>query len=64
MGSRRVALVGVVFVAIAFFYLGFTNVVDPSTIVDDYAGFTLLIALGVAMSIMAYVLFSGVRNNS
>ncbi len=64
MGSRRVALVGLMFVGFAVFYLGFTQVVDPATIIDDYAGFTLLIALGAAMSIMAYVLFSGVRNDS
>ncbi len=63
MRPRRVALAGVVFVVIAFFYLGFTQAVDPASIIDDYAGFTLLIALGVAMSIMAYVLFSGARNS-
>jgi len=63
MGSRRVALTGVLFIAIAFFYLGFTQVVDPSTIIDDYAGFTMLIALGGAMSIMAYALFVLARHH-
>jgi hypothetical protein len=59
MGSRRVALVGLLFIGIAVFYLVFAAVVDPDRV--DYAGFTLLIALGAAMSIMAYVLFSGAR---
>lgn len=63
MMQRRAGLVGVVFVAIAFFFLGFTQVVDPANLIDDAAGFTLLIALGVAMSLMAYVLFSGLRNS-
>lgn len=63
MRERRAGLVGILFVAIAFFYLTFTQLVDPSTLIDDYAGFTLLIALGVAMSLMAYVLFSGLRNS-
>jgi hypothetical protein len=63
MGSRRVALVGLLFIGIAFFYLGFTQVVDPSTIIDDYAGFTMLIALGGAMSIMAYALFVLARHH-
>jgi hypothetical protein len=63
MGSRRVALIGLLFIAIAFFYVGFTQAVDPSTIIDDYAGFTMLIALGGAMSIMAYALFVLARHH-
>jgi drug/metabolite transporter superfamily protein YnfA len=62
MGSRRVALVGLLFIAIAVFYLAFSATVDPDRV--DFAGFTLLIALGAAMSIMAIVLFSGLRDNS
>jgi hypothetical protein len=63
VSGRRAALVGLMFIAVAFFYLGFTQVIDPATIIDDYAGFTLLLALGLAMSIMAYVLFSGLRQS-
>jgi hypothetical protein len=63
MSGRRAALVGVMFVAIALFYVGLTQVVDPSMLIDDYAGFTLLLALGLAMSIMGYVLFSGLRQH-
>jgi hypothetical protein len=63
MGSSRVALIGLLFVAIAFFYLGFTQAVDPATIIDDYAGFTMLIALGAAMALMSYVLFVLARHH-
>jgi len=59
MSQRRAALVGLLFIAIAAFYVAFAAAVESNLV--DFAGFTLLIALGVAMSIMAYVLFSGVR---
>lgn len=55
---RNAALIGVVFVAIAFVFwlvptIGHWHV--------DYAGTTMLVALGVAMSLMAYVLIAGSR---
>lgn len=61
MTARRAALVGVLFIAIAVFYYAFPTVIDPSTI--DLAGFTMLIALGGAMSLMAYVLFAGLQRS-
>jgi hypothetical protein len=60
MNSKRAGLVGLVFVAIAFFYLGLTLALGGN---PDYAGFTMLIALGAAMSLMAYVLFAGVSRS-
>ena len=62
MTPRRAALVGIVFILIAGFYYVFPYLVDPSVI--DYAGITMLIALGVAMSIMAFVLVAGTRQKS
>ena len=62
MNPRRAALVGIVFILIAGFYYVFPYLVDPSVI--DYAGITMLIALGVAMSLMAYVLVAGTRQKS
>jgi hypothetical protein len=61
MKPGRAALIGVVFVLIAALYLVFPMVVDPSLV--DYAGLTMLIALGAAMSLMAYVLVAGLRNS-
>jgi hypothetical protein len=60
MHSKRAALVGVVFVVIAFVYLGTTLALGGT---PDYAGFTMLIALGGAMSLMAYVLFAGLSRS-
>jgi hypothetical protein len=62
MTPRRAALIGIVFLLIAGFYYAFPYLVDPSVI--DYAGITMLIALGVAMSLMAYVLVAGTRQKS
>ncbi len=59
MNPRKAALVGIVFIAIAVFYYLFPTVVDPSHV--DWAGITMLIALGASMSIMAYVLFVGLQ---
>ena len=58
MTPRRAALVGIVFVVIGFCYwlvqyLAHFNV--------DYAGVTMLFALGAAMAIMSYVLVAGSR---
>ena len=57
---RNAALVGIIFVVIAFVYwalpyFGHFHV--------DYAGFTMLAVLGVAMAIMAYVLVAGSSND-
>lgn len=59
MSPRKAAAVGLVFVVIAAFYFAFPTVIDPSHV--DFAGLTMLIALGVAMSLMAYVLFAGIQ---
>jgi drug/metabolite transporter superfamily protein YnfA len=59
MQPRRAAAVGIVFIAIALFYFLFPHFVDPSHV--DYAGITMLVALGASMSIMAYVLFAGLK---
>ncbi len=61
MNPRRAALAGIVFLVIATFYFVFTSVVDVSRV--DYAGLTMLIALGGAMSLMAYVLFAGLSRS-
>ena len=62
MNPRKAAVVGIVFVVIAVIYATFTNVVDPNHL--DFAGLTMLIALGAAMSLMAYVLFAGLSHNN
>jgi hypothetical protein len=61
MNPRRAALVGIVFLVIAIFYFAFPTIVDPSHV--DYAGITMLVALGAAMSLMAYVLFAGLQKS-
>jgi hypothetical protein len=61
MNARRAPLVGIAFVLIAVFYFAFPMLIDPSHV--DYAGITMLIALGAAMSIMAYVLFAGLSKS-
>lgn len=62
MDPRKAAAVGIVFVVIAIIYATFTNVIDPAQL--DYAGLTMLVALGAAMSLMAYVLFAGLSHNN
>jgi hypothetical protein len=61
MNPRRAALVGIIFVVIAIVYFAFPTLIDPSHV--DYAGITMLLALGAAMSIMAYVLFAGLSKS-
>lgn len=61
MSPRRAALVGIVFVVIAVIYYAFPTLIDPTHV--DWAGFTMLIALGAAMSLMAYVLFAGLQKS-
>jgi hypothetical protein len=60
MKPKRAALVGLVFVAIAFFYL---TVQVVAGVPPDFAGFTMLLALGAATSLMAYVLFAGLQQS-
>jgi hypothetical protein len=61
MQPRRAAAAGLVFFVIAAFYYVFQAAVDSSHI--DYAGLTALVALGFATSIMAYVLFAGIKQD-
>ena len=56
MKPKRAALVGLMFVGIAFFYLGAQTMAGVPV---DFAGFTMLLALGAATSLLAYVLFAG-----
>ena len=61
MTPRRAALVGIVFLLIAGFYWAFPYAVDSTHV--DWAGITMLIALGAAMALMAYVLVAGTRES-
>jgi len=61
MNPRKAALVGIVFVVIAIGYYAFSALIDPTNI--DYAGITMLVALGAAMSLMAYILFAGLSKS-
>ena len=57
---RNAALVGIIFIVIAFFFwivLTMAGLTEPYNLVA--AGTTLLLFLGVAMAIMAYVLVAG-----
>jgi hypothetical protein len=58
MTPRRSLLVGLIFVVIAAIYWGIQVYAGWPV---DYAGITMLLALGVAMSIMTFVLFAGLR---
>ena len=64
---RNAALLGLIFVAIGLIYLIVPNVLGVNDVngdvnyLDVAAGATMLLALGVAMSIMAYVLAVGTR---
>ena len=61
MKPRRAALAGIVFPVIAVFYLAFQVAGGAPRL--DWAGFTLLVALGAATSIMAYVLFASLSRS-
>ena len=61
MKPRRAALAGLVFPIIAVFYFAFQIAGGAPRI--DWAGITLLLALGAAMSIMAYVLFASLSRS-
>lgn len=64
---RNAALLGLIFVAIGLIYLIVPNVLGVNdqngdvNYLDVAAGATMLLALGVAMAIMAYVLAVGTR---
>ena len=60
MTPRRAALVGLVFVAVAAVFYAFPTALGGTL---DWAGLTMLLALGAAMSLMAYVLFSGMSRS-
>jgi preprotein translocase subunit SecY len=53
---RNSIFVGLVFVAIAIVYWAVPTIGGWHV---DYAGTTMLLALGVAMSLMAYILIAG-----
>jgi hypothetical protein len=61
MHPRRAALGGLIFPVIALGYYVFSSTVEPGH--TDPGVLVMLLALGVAMSIMAYVLFAGVAKN-
>jgi len=57
---RNAALLGLFFVVIAIVYLAVPKALGLSlTSMDIYAGATLLLGLGIAVAIMAYVLAAG-----
>ncbi|MDH4143441.1 MAG: hypothetical protein OEV61_12605 [Chloroflexota bacterium] len=57
---RNSALIGLLFIAIG---LAFWVIPTVGGWHVDYAGVTMLLALGVAMAIMAYVLIAGSPND-
>ena len=59
MHPRRALLVGLVFVLVDAGYVAFATFIEPGPI--EPAAVVMLLALGAAMSIMAYVLVSGTQ---
>ena len=57
---RNAALAGIMFVVIGVLFWAVQAIAGWRV---DYAGVTMLIALGVATSIMAYVLIAGSSND-
>jgi hypothetical protein len=53
---RNAAMVGILFVVIG---LGYWGAQEIAGFMVDFAGVTMLVALGAAMAIMAYVLVAG-----
>jgi uncharacterized membrane protein YphA (DoxX/SURF4 family) len=53
---RNAALVGLLFIGISFIYWVTPKVFNGYI---DYAGITMLFALGIAMGLMAYILVAG-----
>jgi len=60
MTPRRAALVGVLFPIISVFYVSVKYAAGWPV---DWAGATMLVALGAAMSIMSYVLVAGISRS-
>jgi hypothetical protein len=60
MTPRRAALIGVLFPIISVFYVSVQYAADWPI---DWAGATMLVALGAAMSIMSYVLVAGISRS-
>ena len=56
MSRRHAVLVGLLFVVIAVVYWAVPYLTGG---IIDYAGVTMLLALGIAMTLMVWVLFSG-----
>jgi hypothetical protein len=56
LNPRRAAAIGIIFPVIAVIYFAAPTLMNGHV---DFAGVTMLIALGAAMSIMAYVLMAG-----
>ena len=56
---RNAALVGILFIVIAVIYYAVPYVEGLTVPYDIAAGTTMLLFLGVAMAIMAYVLVAG-----
>ena len=59
---RNAALLGVIFIVIGIIYLVVPIVTGQDLVnMNIFAGVTMLLALGIAMAIMAYVLAVGTR---
>jgi hypothetical protein len=58
MTPRRGLFVGFIFVVIAIVYWGVQRYAGWP---EDWSGITMLLSLGVAMSIMTFVLLAGLR---
>ena len=60
MTPKRAALLGLVFPVIAVVYAAVPALLGEAV---DWAGVTMLIALGAAMALMAYVLVTGMQRS-
>jgi hypothetical protein len=60
VSRRHAVLIGLVFVFIAVVYWTVPTLTGG---IVDFAGTTMLIALGVAMTLMVWVLFTGAARN-
>jgi hypothetical protein len=60
MTPKRAALIGLVFPVIALIYWALPTLLGGTV---DWAGITMLIALGAAMALMAYVLVTGMQRS-
>jgi hypothetical protein len=60
MTRRQAILVGLVFVVIAAIYWTVPYLTGG---IVDYAGITMFLALGVAMTLMVWVLFTGAQRS-